>query len=51
MPALSSLSIPDMVTCLTRHGIYALAMSDAALQVRNLQAVRKPHRSNLTAAV
>ena len=41
VPAFSSLSIPDdMVTYLTRHGIYALAMGDEALQVLNLQAVR-----------
>ena len=40
-PAFSSLSIPDdMVTYLTRHGIYALAMGDEAMQVLNLQAVR-----------
>ena len=41
VPAFSSLSIPDdMVTYLTRHRIYALAMGDEALQVLNLQAVR-----------
>ena len=41
VPAFSSLSIPDdMVTYLTRHRIYALAMGDEAMQVLNLQAVR-----------
>ena len=41
VPAFSSLSIPaDMVTCLTRRGIYALAMGDEAMQVLNLEAVR-----------
>ena len=41
VPAFSSLSIPDdMVTYLTRHGIYALAMGDEAMQVVNLDAVR-----------
>ena len=41
MPAFSSLSIPaDMVTYLTRRGIYALAMGDEAMQVLNLNAVR-----------
>ena len=39
----SSLSIPeDMVTYLTRRGIYALAMGDEAMQVLNLEAVRGP---------
>ena len=41
MPAFSSLSIPeDMVTYLTRHGIYAVAMGDEVMQVLNLKAVR-----------
>ena len=41
VPAFSSLNIPDnIVTYLTRHRIYALAMGDEALQVLNLQAVR-----------
>ena len=41
VPAFSSLSIPeDMVTYLTRRGIYALAMGDEAMQVVNLEAVR-----------
>ena len=41
IPAFSSLSIPDdMVTYLTRRGIYALAMGDEAMQVLNLEAVR-----------
>ena len=40
-PAFSSLSIPpDMVTYLTRRGIYAIAMGDEAMQVLNLDAVR-----------
>ena len=44
VPAFSSLSIPeDMVTYLTRHGIYALAMGDEAMQVLNLEAVRNRH--------
>ena len=39
--AFSSLSIPDdMVTYLTRRGIYAIAMGDEAMQVLNLDAVR-----------
>ena len=39
--AFSSLSVPDdMVTYLTRRGIYALAMGDEAMQVLNLEAVR-----------
>ena len=39
--AFSSLSIPDdMVTWLTRRGIYAIAMGDEAMQVLNLDAVR-----------
>ena len=38
--AFSSLSIPDdLVTCLTRRGIYAIAMGDEAMQVLNLDAV------------
>ena len=41
IPAFSSLSIPDdMVTYLTRRGIYALAMGDEAMQVLNLETVR-----------
>ena len=41
VPAFSSLSIPeDLVTYLTRYGIYALAMGDEAMQVLNLKAVR-----------
>ena len=41
VPAFSSLSIPeDMVTYLTRHGIYAVAMGDEAMQVLNLKAIR-----------
>ena len=41
MPAFSSLSGPEeMVSYLTRHGIYALAMGDEAMQVLNLSAVR-----------
>ena len=41
VPVFSSLSIPeDMVTNLTRRGIYALAMGDEAMQVINLEAVR-----------
>ena len=40
-PAFSSLSIPpDMVTYLTRRGIYAIAMGEEAMQVLNLEAVR-----------
>ena len=41
VPAFSSLSIPqDMVTYLTRRGIYAIAMGDEAMQVLNPDAVR-----------
>ncbi len=41
VPAFSSLSIPDdMVTWLTRRGIYAIAMGDEAMQVLNLDAAR-----------
>ena len=41
VPVFSSLSIPDdVVTYLTRRGIYAVAMGDEAMQVLNLQAVR-----------
>ena len=32
-----------MVRYLTRHGIYALAMGDEAMQVFNLEAVRHRH--------
>ena len=39
--AFSSLSIPDdLVTYLTRRGIYAIAIGDEAMQVLNLDAVR-----------
>ena len=42
LPAFSSLSIPaNMVTYLTRRGIYALAMGDEAMQVLNLDEVRR----------
>ena len=41
VPAFSSLSIPDdLVTYLTRRGIYAIAMGDEAMQALNLEAVR-----------
>ena len=41
VPAFSSLSLPeDMVTYLTRHGVYAVSMGDEALQVLNREAVR-----------
>ena len=41
VPVFSALSLPaDMVTDLTSHGIYALAMGDYAMQVVNLYAVR-----------
>lgn len=41
VPVFSALSLPaDMVTDLTRRGIYALAMGDYAMQVVNLDAVR-----------
>ena len=41
VPVFSSLSLPaDLVTYLTRNGIYALAMGDEAMQVLNLDAVR-----------
>ena len=41
VPVFSSLSIPpDVVTYLTRRGIYAVAMGDEAMQVINLEAVR-----------
>ena len=44
VPVFSALSIPDdMVTNLTRHGIYALAMGEYAMQVVNLEAVRNRH--------
>ncbi|MDD9986162.1 MAG: hypothetical protein OXQ31_07830 [Spirochaetaceae bacterium] len=47
VPVFSSLSIPeDMVTYLTRRGIYALAMGDEAMQVLNLEVVRSPHAPN-----
>ena len=42
VPVFSSLSIPaHMVKYLTRRGIYALAMGDEAMQVLNLDAVRR----------
>ena len=42
IPIFSSLNLPDgMVTKLTRNGIYALAMGDEAMQVLNLDAVRR----------
>ena len=42
VPVFSSLSIPaHLVTYLTRRGIYALAMGDEAMQVLNLEAVRR----------
>ena len=41
VPTFSSLSMPDdVVTYLTRRGIYALAMGDEAMQALNLEAVR-----------
>ncbi len=41
VPVFSSLSIPaDVVTYLTRRGIYAVAMGDEAMQVLNLDEVR-----------
>ena len=41
VPVFSSLSLPgNLVTQLTRHGVYALAMGDEAMQVLNLDAVR-----------
>ena len=42
VPVFSSLSLPDnLVTQLTRNGVYALAMGDEAMQVLNLDAVRE----------
>ena len=42
VPVFSSLSLPDnLVTQLTRNGVYALAMGDEAMQVLNLDAVRR----------
>ena len=42
MPVFSSLSIPeDLLTFLTRLGIFALGMGDEAMQVLNLEAVRR----------
>ena len=42
VPVFSSLSIPaDVVTYLTRRGIYAVAMGDEAMQVLNLGEVRR----------
>jgi hypothetical protein len=41
VPAFSSLSIPEnLVSYLTRRGIYAIAMGEEAMQVLNLDAVR-----------
>lgn len=41
VPAFSSLSLPDdLVTYLTRRGVYALAMGDETMQVLNFDAVR-----------
>ena len=41
VPVFSSLSLPDdLVTYLTRHGVYALAMGDEAMRVLNFDAVR-----------
>ena len=41
VPVFSSLGLPDdLVTQLTRNGVYALAMGDEAMQVLNLDAVR-----------
>lgn len=43
VPAFSSLSLPDdLVTYLTRRGIYALAMGDETMQVLNFDAVKRP---------
>ena len=48
--AFSSLSIPDdLVTYLTRRGIYAIAMGDEAMQVLNLDAVRSRTRRTIRA--
>ena len=45
VPAFSSLHIPDaMVSRLTRHGIYALAVGDEIMDVLNLDAVRRRQR-------
>ena len=42
VPVFSSLSLPDnLVTQLTRNGVYALAMGDEAMQVLNFDAVRR----------
>lgn len=42
VPVFSSHSLPNsMVNSLTRSGIYALAMGDEAMQVLNLDAVRR----------
>ncbi len=46
VPVFSSLSIPaDVVTYLTRRGIYAVAMGDEAMQVLNLDEVRRRSRA------
>ena len=42
VPVFSSLSIPaDVITYLTRRGIHAVAMGDDAMQVLNLDEVRR----------
>lgn len=42
VPVFSSLHIPpELVTYLTRHGVYAVAMGEEALQVLNLDQVRE----------
>ena len=46
VPVFSSLSIPaDVVTYLTRRGIYAVAMGDEVMQVLNLDEVRRRSRA------
>ena len=46
VPVFSSLSIPaDLVTYLTRRGIYAVAMGDEAMRVLNLEEVRRRSRA------
>ena len=46
VPVFSSLSISaDVVTYLTRRGIYAVAMGDDAMQVLNLGEVRRRNPS------
>jgi hypothetical protein len=42
VPVFSSLHIPpELVTYLTRHGVYAVAMGEEAVQVLNLEQVRE----------